>query len=250
MTDTNANPGDGDQDSDDNSEKMIPESQLRAALKNQGDTHKAAMQELRTGFEDRISRLEKPSAPEKNEEIFTRPELNKLVEDGHITKEQADLKWDAQQEAKFTKKAETVSRGVVEQSQLSAKVTQDVDRYIALEPDLAIDGTELREKVKKEYNFLVKMGDPAKSMATELKALRSVLGPLDSFELARSGRTSHETHEETGGGGGGGAGGGGKNFEDSLTPRKRKYYQGMIDDGYYKDWDAVKKLLNPSRKAA
>ena len=249
MTEENANPGDGDQETDDKSDKMIPESRLKAALKDQGEKHAAEIETLKTGFEQRITKLENPPAPAKEEETFTRAELKKLVEDEHITQEQADLKWDAQLEAKFEKKAQKVSEGVVNEKQLSQKVENEIDRYVALKPDISKEGTETRNKIKREFKFLVKMGDSATSMATELKAIRAVLGPIEALELAGSGKTSHDSHEETGGEGGGGEGGG-KKFEDSLSDRKRKYYQGMIDKGLYKDWKEVKELLHPSKKAA
>lgn len=253
MTDSNANPGSGDPENSEDGkskEEMIPASQMKAALKHQGETHTAEMQELRTGFEQRISNLEKPAAPtEKEPETFTRAELRQLVKDEHITQEQADLKWDTQQEAKFNKNAETVSRGVVEESQLLTKVEQDIDRYVALEPEINTEGSETRKKIKKEFTFLVKHGDSATSMTTELKAIRAVLGPIESFELARSGKSGHESYDETGGDGGGESGKG-KKFQDSLTERKRGYYQKMIDQGFYKSWDDVKAELNPKAKAA
>ena len=225
------------------SEDFVPVSQMKAALRNQGDKHGAEMDELRT----RLSKVEKPSEDEKT---YTRSDLTQLVNDNHISQEQADLRWDQQLEAKFDAKAIKVSKEVVQDAQRNQSVEQDIARYIALEPDLEADGTDLREKVHKEFRFLVdKMGDSPKALTTELKALRAVLGPIEPFELAKKGKSSHESHQETGGDLGGGEPKG-KSFKDSLSEQKRVYYQKHIDSGIYKDWDAVKEELKYAKKKA
>ena len=255
MTNPNANPGGGDPENTDDdgkkkseSEDFVPASRLKAALKDQSETHAAEMADLKTGFEQRLSKLEKPA--EKDVEVFTRAELRQLVADGHITQDQADLKWDKQQEAKFKKEAVSVSKGVVQDAQLTQRVEQDIARYVALEPDINVKGSDLRKKITKEFQELVRLGDPSDSLITECKAIRAALGPIDSLELARKGRSGHDHHEEINSGENGGDGPKGKQFQDSLTERKRKYYQKQIDNGIYKSWDEVKEELKFSKEAA
>ena len=110
------------------SEDFVPVSQMKAALRNQGDKHEAAMDELKT----RLSKVEKPSEDEKT---YTRSDLTQLVNDNHISQEQADLRWDQQLDAKFDAKAIQVAKEVVQDAQRNQSVEQDIARNSALEPD-------------------------------------------------------------------------------------------------------------------
>ena len=90
----------------------------------------------------------------------------------------------------------------------------------------------------------------AMRLATELAAIREVLGPIERLKTARSARRETESHEETGGGGGGGEGRKAKTGWDALDSRQKAHYERMIAQGMYKDKKAVEEELKFARPRA
>ena len=116
------------------------------------------------------------------------------------------------------------------------------------------EGSELRDKIKAEFNYLVRdLGEPGTGpdlIKTQLKAIRAVLGPLDKLEKASSARRAQESHEEGGSGGGkpnNPGGGSSKKLVDHLKGEAKDYYANLVKKGVYKDWDAVEKELKYAR---
>lgn len=216
---------------------VVPRSQLIAALSSQERKLRAEFQ----GQIDEIKAGQKKADPPKQ---YTRAELNAAVEAKQITQEAADQVWDDQIQARADARAAAVATDTVTRAQRKERVDSDIGRYMALEPDIVVDGSDIRKKVAAEYNFLVSMGDP-KTTDTELKAIRAALGPLETLELAKSGRSQHDTHRETGGGGPGGKPKGEKEtpLVAKLTQRQKDYYEGQIKSGQYKDWKDVEATL-------
>jgi hypothetical protein len=106
-------------------------------------------------------------------------------------------------------------------------------------------GSEIRDRIQQEYTYLLGLGDKH-CEATQLKAIRAVLGPVEKLKAAKSGRTSHEGHRETGGGGGAGPRGGQGNLK--LSAKERTHYEGKVGPGkLYKDWKAVEDELKFAR---
>ena len=220
---------------------VVPKSQFLAAIHSANQKYAVLEAKLNAVIE---AGQKKADPPPKH---YTRSELNAAVQANQITQEAADQVWDDQIRAEARSEAATVSTEIITRAQRKERVDSDISRYVALTPDVMVEGSETRDKVAKEYNFLVSLGDP-KTPETELKAMRSALGPIDSLELARSGTSRHETHRETGDAGSGGGKPGGKKFEDTLTERERNHYQRLITNGVMKDWDEVKdemKYANP-----
>jgi hypothetical protein len=123
--------------------------------------------------------------------------------------------------------------------------------YKELVPEVWQPGTPEREKVEREFNHLVGLGDP-RSEATEAKALRAAFGDLSTLRASRSARPGPaDTHSETGGGKPAGGGNSDAVLKD-LSQRQKEHYQRGIDQGRYKDWDEVKaeiKEASPRRSA-
>ena len=223
---------------------VVPKSQFLAAIHSANEKYSALEARLNAVIE---AGQKKADPPPKH---YTRTELNAAVQANQITQEAADQVWDDQIRAEARSEAATVSTEIVTRAQRKERVDSDISRYVALTPDVMVQGSETREKVAKEYNFLVSLGDP-KTPETELKAMRAALGPIESLELAHSGTTRHETHRETGDAGGSGGKPGGKKFEDTLSQREKAHYQKGIDSGRYKGWDEVKAELafaNPNTR--
>jgi len=201
-------------------------------------------------------RLAQQRQPEKDEEPakrYTKAELNAAVSSQTITADQADEIWAKQirEDAKREVKAEVL--GIVEANLAQERVGTDLEEYKRLAPEIMEDGSETRQRVREEFDYLVSMGhagkveDP-KTLQTQLLAIRAVLGPIDKLRTAKSARRDTESHEETGGASAGGQRRQAKSAWDSLDKRQKDYYEAKIRDGMYKDKAAVEAELKFSRK--
>lgn len=246
--DTELEAGDGDSEggSDKESKKdkqgddkdVVPKSQFLAALSSAEQKRERELAALRSEFEDKLAKA--TAKPEETVKPYTRAQLNAAVTAGTCTQDEADRIWDDQVRAEVRAEAATVSTQIVTQAQRKERVDSDIAQYKALEPEVLVEGSEVRNKVAQAYKKFLALGDP-QSYATELKALYAALGPIENLRLAKSGRDQHDTHRETGGGGGSGRQA--KPFESTLTPREKAHYQKGIDSGRYKDWSEVKAEL-------
>ncbi len=218
-------------------EEVVPKKQFLAAIKSANEKYAALEAKLDAAIAAGSKKADLPKQ-------YTRAELKAAVEGGQITQDAADQVWDDQIQARADARAAAVSTEIVTRAKLKERVDSDIGRYVALEPDVLIPGSEIRDKVAKEFNYFVSLGDP-KTPETELKAMRAALGPIDQLELARSGITQHDTHRETGGGGPGGKPKGDKEnpLVAKLTTRQREYYEGQIKAGQYKNWKDVEATL-------
>lgn len=221
-TDDDAKKGDKD---------VVPKSQFLAALNSAEQKRERELAALRTEFEDKLAKATKPA---EKPQSYTRAQLNAAVAASQITQDAADELWDKQVRAEARAEATAVSTEIVTRAQRKDRVDSDIAQYTALDPDILVDGSAVRNKIAREYKFLVSLGDKP-SGETELKAIRAALGPIEQLRLAKSGRTQHETHRETGGGSGGGRGANGKTLYDKLDTGKKEHYQKMIKAGQYKD---------------
>lgn len=208
----------------------IPKQRLDEVL---GDVRQLRS-ELQAEREARI-RLEeqgKPAAPQK----YTRAQLRELVATGQMTQEQADDTWDEQRERQITERVQQTVTEVVTTSRVTDTVASDLGRYKAAVPNIMIEGSEERQRVVNEFNFLVGLNGqpktPKERLAMELAATRAALGPIERVERGK-GRTVHEPNPEAGGGrpGSGGGGSGKKTLLDQAPERYRQHYQRMLDNG-------------------
>lgn len=227
-------------------DEVVPKRQLIAAVNSaerKTEAEKARADALQAQLNEMLAG-KKGDQPKQ----YTRGELNAAVQSGQITQEAADQVWEDQIVARAEARATQVSLENVVRAQRKERVDSDISRYTALEPDILVEGSEIRNKVAKEFKFFIDLGDP-RTPDTELKAIRAALGPIDQLELAKSGTSHYDTHRETGDSGGSGRKA--KKFEDMLSPRERAYYQKGIDSKRYKDWDEVKKevsFANPNTR--
>lgn len=184
---------------------------------------------------DRV-RLEESRKTDEPPE-HTREELLTMVEDEKLTQVQADKLWEEQITTNVTKKV----LGAVAHRDSSKQVDQTLGEYKRLKPTLLKNGSEDREKVSREYEYLIGTGLP-NSVATELAAVRNVFGPVENLKK----KLDLETHQETGGGSPP------ETVESDvakgLSTRQKKYYQKRIDDNVYKDWAEVEAELKYSSR--
>jgi hypothetical protein len=232
-----------------NDDKPITAKQLKAALASQRAHYEEKLSGQRAEFEAfkaGAGTKERPAA--EKPKVYTKAELKAAVEAGQITQEQADARWDLQRDAEITERAETVALEAVTRKATKERIDADLKSYKRLKPEILERGSETREKIQEEFNYLTGIGKPADT-STELAAIRAVLGPLAKLEKAASAGRSEESHQEGGASGGGDKpkGNSSKKLVDHLKGDAKEHYERGIKQGRYKDWDAVEKELQYAR---
>jgi hypothetical protein len=233
-----------------NDDKPITARQLKAALASQ-----------KRAFEDQIAAKDRELAAFKEgvgqrqvekPKVYSKTELKAAVEAGQISQEQADEVWDRQRDSQIREAARTEALEAVKGQSTKERIDDAISKYRQLKPEIMERGSETRERISEEYKYLVSAGSP-ESVATELAAIRAVLGPLEKLEKAASARRSAD-HEQQGGGSGDGkpkGGGSSKKLVDHLKDDAKEYYERGIKGGRYKGWDDVEaelKYASPSVK--
>jgi hypothetical protein len=230
----------GEENQDDkkkDKKESVPLSQFLAAIESANQKN--------ARLEAQIEELKKEK-PIETTKRYTRTDLNAAVAAGQITEVQADELY-ANQVREDTKKEVTQEvLSVVQAQATQERIVTDLAEYKRLAPEILDDSSDVRKKIVEEFNDLVLAGLP-KNLATERAAIRAVLGPLEKLKVARSARRDDESYEETGSGGGGGGNRTPKSLKDTLTPREKDYYEGMIKKGMYPDWKAVESELSFAR---
>jgi hypothetical protein len=209
--------------------------------------------ELDREKEERIRLEERSKTPAPpGEKVYTRPELDKMVDDGAITEATRDEYLQRQQAQQTSTQIQSeVSRQVNESTALT-RVLSQIDRYQELIPDLMDEGSENRRRLKAEYSFIEDLeGKPDSVLAVrkmELKAARAAFGPVDRIKETTA--KTRDTHTETGGAGEGGERGGSVEGQPAkgMTADEKTYYTYQIQQGIYKGWDEVNKEYGYKRK--
>lgn len=184
-----------------------------------------------------------PSVPSDEPRVHTRSELRELVEAGRMNEDQMEDILDRQRDDRTAKLIQNTVRTTVDTNTVEQTVVSQITEYRKLRPDVMVEGSEDRQKVQNEFDFLVQSGDDAESLSTQLKALRSAFGPVDGLRSLKV-VPKKESHMELSGGSGG-ANQPGKSKEDTsrppadLSPDERAYYDGAIRTGIYSGWAEV-----------
>jgi hypothetical protein len=242
-------PEGGEEGKDKSKDDFVPKTQFLAALKSANEKYDALKADLEAKLEA-AKAAPKVEAPKR----YTRAELTAMVDSRQINQEQADAQLDYQVREDAKADAQRVALETVTSAERKRYVDAEIGRYKAVAPEILDDASETRERIKEEYNFLVgTLGDP-NGLDTQLKAIRSVLGPVEKLERARNAKSGHESHRETGGGGGaseGGTKGDVKLTYANLSSREKAHYDKLISSGIYKDVKAVNEELaysNPTTR--
>jgi len=176
--------------------------QAEEKLRIERDARIAAEAKLETLKEVGVVKRDQPAA----EKVFTWAELEKAIEEGRLTRAEAldyrekQVIREAKDQARRELTAESQSR------ERTQTIAHQIDDYVSLEPTLKDISSDLRQKVEREYQWLVSVhGEPAKDSvqyrAMELNAVKNVLGPVDALKRKRQSETmtreSRETHMDT-----------------------------------------------------
>lgn len=180
----------------------------------------------------------------KPEPRLTWTQLEAGIAEGKITQAQAlDYRDETIQkalEAKFEQKLRE-DRSTRDRT---TTVSGELDQYKQAIPAVLAQGTPERQKVEREFSYLVSLGYDAKDLRTELLACRTALGDIQQVKerQAASGIPSHRGTMQD-------IPASGKPKTDpkdplkTMTGEQRKYYQRMIDKGQYKGWAEVRDEL-------
>ena len=173
---------------DTETEKPDPVAKLAEMVERQTDMFAnafAAQAESKATTEEK--QAEKPKT-------YTRRELDALRDQGTISAEQADAIYEKQIQDTAAARAEQIVRDEMNMSQLSARVTGELDRYRAAIPEILKNGSPERTRLQKAWDGLRANGSPS-NRATEVAALQIAFGPIEAVEAARR-PADHETHED------------------------------------------------------
>ena len=234
--------GSSDHDDSGGDKDVVPKKQFVAALNEAERKREREIAALRTEFEGKLAAA--TAKPAETAKRYTKAELKAAVAADQITQDQADAQWEKQIREETLAEARQETHATVTAVERSKEIDAQISRYKAAAPEILDDSHETRQSIRTEFQALVALGDDPKDVATQLKAIRAVLGPVEKLEKARSGTNVHDTHHETGGGGDGGTGKKktGK-LVDKLNAETRKYYEKRIEQGVNKDWADVESEL-------
>lgn len=228
--------------------EFVPKTQFIAALNSAERKYESKLSALQAEIAELKGAAKAP--PSVLPKRYTRAELNAAVEARQITQDQADAEMDRQIRDDARAEAARVANVTVTTAQRQERIDREIARYKAVAPEILDDDHDTRARIKEEFNYLIGLGDSSKDVQTQLKAIRAVLGPIESLEQSRSGRSSHDPHRESGGGSSGGKTRT-KSFSDTLDARTRGHYERLIQLGTYKDWAEVeeeRKFVRQTRR--
>jgi hypothetical protein len=226
--------------------ELVPVGRLKAALSAQERKYEAAMVAMRAEFEAFKAGAKSSSPQQDQPKRYTRTELKAAVSAEQITQDQADDIWAKQVKEEARDEALAAVRDDASRRTQQEQIDNDLTEYKRLAPEIRDKSSDKFEQISAEFQYLVKRGSP-NNLATELAAIRAVLGPLDKLKTAKAERRAENHEEQSGGEGKGEKQKAGKKLVDTLSPREKKHYEGMIDKGHYKDWAAVEAELGFAR---
>jgi hypothetical protein len=183
-----------------------------------------------------------PPAPEISD-----IQLDEMVVEGKITPEQRANYQSLQRDQKLRGDlSQELDLREDRRSQQQAQV-DIIAQYKQHMPELMTEGSESRVRLGQEMANLQRLdGHPKNSLEhlrMERQALRNAFGPPEGLRQIQEFPNPAGANRETGGGldpsqGARDAGGIGVKLDAS----QKSYYEGMIRDGFYKNWDEVAKL--------
>jgi len=194
-----------------------------------------------------------PQGPAK----WTREALQAKVESSELTPEQAGAIWQKQEiEEKVTEQVAGVEQRLrAEQMQRSTATTlqSQVDAYKGSVPEVMNEGSEERDRLKSEYQWLLGQGYQ-QNLHTELLALRAAFGDVASRKNSKETTSQRPRSKEVAGSGGrrgktpkvdneGGS-------DIDLTDRQQSYYQHRVDAGQMTWKDIRERFARVSKRRA
>ena len=207
--------------------------------------------EERIRYEERLKAKEEAKVEAQPQ--YTWEQLQAAVDQGTITFAKALEIRDQQLYTAWEKKQQAREEQITKLSSVSTEINE----YKKLVPNALVPGTDERQKVEREYGFLVqRLGRPTtkdQEISYELAAARAAFGDLDTLRTKQQLSTKplpKETYMETSGGTKKPTESK-KDFRSTLTQREVSHYERLMKSGRYpggwadveqehKDYDAYK----------
>ena len=245
----NTGDGEGGPKKDESGQRLISANKVNEIVSSRVNElnakHAAEMEVLKTKMEQSMN-----AQPAQEVKVYTRTELDGFISEGRLSQEDADTIIDKQLTTKITN--DVTSNMLVKEQQTS--LGKLIEKYVAHDPDVAITGTDARNRIETEVAAQFKLsGDPTMSLKHEALALRAIYG--DDKNLGKVDLTpiDRETHMDsivstTNSGGPDPSVEGGKAL-GSLSSDEKSYYQDLINKGLYSDWGEVAKEMKYANKS-
>lgn len=238
--------GEGGQGSDDPGQRFIPANEVNEIVSKRVNEVTSKFTEKMARMEGELDAYAKQSAkPQQEDKIYTRAELNAFVNDGKLTQDEADNVVDKQLRKQVTA---DVTKNMTLQGKENAQQTM-INDYIAHDPDIAIPGTDARNRIEGEVRAQLELsGDTEATLRHEVLALRAIYGDVKNLTQVNLNPEQRDTHMDTMTGGDGGSGhtkqSSAIKVDDSgnitgLSRDEKSYYQDLINKGTYSGWAAV-----------
>lgn len=209
-------------------EDVVPKTQFIAAI-NSVSAKLTKIEAENQALREQIERAANP--PRKPP---TREELDSLIASGDLTRAQADKILDDQLLERATSAATQRLAVHAQEQTIVNRVEAQLAGYAKLKPEAWVDGTPERNRVAREFQALVDLGQPA-SRATEAAALRAAFGDLETLQSSETARRGPaDTHSETGGGNPpGDKAGGADGPPKGMNADQKQHYERLIHQGMY-----------------
>lgn len=195
--------------------------------------------ESRIRLEGQISALQTqaqtPAPVEPEERVYSRIELQSMLDDGKISESQRDQMLDDQRTKQLRKEILAEVRQENQAFQAQQSIQSQVSEYTSALPDLYTQGSDHEKRAAKELTYLIQMGQDPNQLSTKLLAMKLAFG--EASKLKEVSRKTRETHAETSSGSGD-AGEPAKDLGPSnINNRMRSFYKEQIEKGRYTGWD-------------
>jgi hypothetical protein len=203
--------------------------------------------EERIRLEERQKVTEEAKAKTAQAQELSWQQLEDLIAEGKTTRAEANAYRENITQQKAIEAAEKRLAAKLDTDRRQARVQGDLDAYKREVPAILERGTPERQRVEREYQYLVEVLGHSHGLQTELAATRAALGDIDTVKqkktAAQSARESRETFVETATSGKGIS----RPSTDSikgLSQREKDFYEKEISKGRYSGWDEVKKEVD------
>ena len=218
-----------------NDEPVTVDPQVLADLQTRASALETKLQAAeidRARLEEQVKAAVAPPPAPSTPPPPTHEQLQEAVDNGQLTQAQMNQEVARQMRAELHSSISNDLRAEYAAAEQLKTVISQYDQYMALKPDVAVDGTEDRKRLQAAFKELVDLGYPSGEKRTELVAMKNVFGPLERIEETT--RLRRDTHRETGGGGGGHEGpSSGADWEKGLTAGQRDAFRHQLGTGLY-----------------
>lgn len=207
----------------------------------QGKQAQREAEDLKARLEAAETKLEELKNPKQEKQEYSWAELETFIQQGKITRADAEAHREEVMERKLTKKVKGEFESDTRQANRDLTLTQTLQEYVAVVPAIAVENSPDRVRLDEEFDFIASAQgldpskvSPSQRRSLQVLALRAVYGPIDSIR-----KRSVTPKAETSQGVSGGTPPAPSNNKDqallnALTKPQVAHYRKMMAAGRYK----------------